>query len=168
MGLLYQLETELERETPERLRQSWQAALDVCQAQCPECQLAMHRHHAYRRSIMTGYGAVELRIPVFRCGECRRMSSGAEVLGEDERYRRYSKKRRVSHKAGGVGVELRGGQRLGGGGENQVVSLAEAGAVRAVAVGGPDIGNGWVVDAQAAGRVEMKVIRDEKGAAPVS
>ena len=92
MGLLYQLETELEQELPERLRQSLQAALDVYQAQCPDCGLAMHRHHAYRRCIMTGYGAVELQIPVFRCGGCRRMSSGAEVLGEEERYRRYSKK----------------------------------------------------------------------------
>ena len=88
MGLLYQLETELEREIPVRLRQSLPAALDVYQAQCPDCQLAMHRHHAYRRSIMIGYGVVELQIPVFRCGECRRMSSGADVLGEDERYRR--------------------------------------------------------------------------------
>ena len=92
MGLLYQLETELEREMPARLGQSLQAALDVYQPLCPDCQLAMHRHHAYRRSIMTGYGVVELRIPVFRCGECRRMSSGADVLGEEERYRRYSKK----------------------------------------------------------------------------
>ena len=92
MGLLYQLETELEQEIPVRLRRSLQAALDAYQAQCPDCELAMHRHHAYRRSIMTGYGAVELQIPVFRCGQCRRMSSGADVLGEDERYRRYSKK----------------------------------------------------------------------------
>ena len=92
MGLLYQLETQLEQEIPVRLRQSLQAALDVYQPLCPDCQLAMHRHHAYRRSIMTGYGAVELRIPVFRCGECRRMSSGADVLGEEERYRQYSKK----------------------------------------------------------------------------
>ena len=92
MGLLYQLETELEQEIPVRLRQSLQRALDAYQAQCSDCGLAMHRHHAYRRSIMTGYGEAELRIPVFRCGECRRMSSGAEVLGEEERYRRYSKK----------------------------------------------------------------------------
>ena len=65
MGLLYQLETELERELPGRLRQSLQRALDAYQAQCPACGLVMHRHHAYRRSIMTGYGAVELQIPVF-------------------------------------------------------------------------------------------------------
>ena len=92
MGLLYQLETELERELPGRLRQSLQRALDAYQAQCPACGLVMHRHHAYRRSIMTGYGAVELQIPVFRCGDCRRLSSGADVLGAEERYRRYSKK----------------------------------------------------------------------------
>ena len=96
MGLLCQLKTELEQEMPGRLRQSLQATLDVCQAQCPDCRLAMHRHHAYRRSIMTGYGmagcgAVELWIPVFRCGERRRMSRGADVSGSEERYRRYSK-----------------------------------------------------------------------------
>ena len=92
MGLLYQLETELEQEIPVRLRQSLQAALDAYQAQCSDCELAMHRHHAYRRSIMTGYGAVELQLPVFRRQQCRRMSRGADVLGEGERYRRYSKK----------------------------------------------------------------------------
>ena len=91
-GLLHQLETELEQELPVRLRQALPGARDLYQAQCPDCQLAMRRHHAYRRSIMTGYGAVALWIPVFRCRECRRMSGGADVLGEDERYRRYSKK----------------------------------------------------------------------------
>ncbi len=75
-----------------RWRQSLQGALDVHQAQGPNCPLAMHRHHAYRRSMMTGYGAVELWIPVFRCGEYRRMRRGADVLGEAERHRRYSKK----------------------------------------------------------------------------
>ena len=63
MGLLYQLEIELEQEIPVRLRQSLPAALDAYQAQCSDCELAMHRHHAYRRSIMTGYGVVELQIP---------------------------------------------------------------------------------------------------------
>ncbi len=97
IGLPFQLETELEREIPARLRQSLQATLDAYQASAaadPDCQLAMHRRHAYQRSIMTGYGVVELRIPVFRCGAYRRMSSGADVLGEEEqeRYRRYSKK----------------------------------------------------------------------------
>ena len=61
MGLLYQLETELEQELPVRLGQSLPGALDLYQAQCPDCQLAMRRHHAYRRSIMTGYGQ-------WRCG----------------------------------------------------------------------------------------------------
>ena len=92
MGLLYQLETQLEREIPTRLRRSLQEALDGYRAHCPDCRLAMHRHHRYHRSIMTGYGEVELQIPVFRCGGCQRMSSGMELLGDEERYRRYSKK----------------------------------------------------------------------------
>ena len=97
MGLLYQLETEMEREIPARLQASLQAALDTYRAHCADCDLAMHRHHRYHPSIMTGYGAVELEIPVFRCGECRSAtggSSGVDLLGDEERYRRYSKKPR--------------------------------------------------------------------------
>ena len=56
MGLLYQLETEMEREIPVRLQASLQAALDAYRAHCADCDLAMHRHHRYHRSIMTGYG----------------------------------------------------------------------------------------------------------------
>lgn len=92
MGLLYELETQVEREIPARLQRSLQEALDGYRAQCPGCQLVMHRHHRYRRSIMTGYGEVGLQIPVFRCGECGGMSSGMDLLGDEERYRRYSKK----------------------------------------------------------------------------
>ena len=95
MGLLYELETQMERDIPARLQRALQERLDAYRALCPHCGLAMHRHHRYRRSIMTGYGAVELRIPVFRCGDCRRMSSGADLLGDEERYRRYSKKRPI-------------------------------------------------------------------------
>ena len=62
-----------------RLRQALPGARDLYQAQCPDCQLAMRRHHAYRRSIMTGYGAVALWIPVFRCGECRRVGWGCAL-----------------------------------------------------------------------------------------
>ena len=43
-------------------------------------------------SIATRYGVVELQVPVFRCGDCHSMTSGAELLGDEERYRRYSKK----------------------------------------------------------------------------
>ena len=92
MGLLYQLETQLERELPVRLRRSLQTALDVYPAQCPDCGLAMHRQHRCLRSIMTGYGELELPIPVFRCGVCQRLSRGADLLGAEERYRRYAKK----------------------------------------------------------------------------
>ena len=77
----------------------------------------MRRHHRYRWSIVTGYGEVELEIPVFRCGERRRMSSGMDLAGDEERYRRYSKNHGVRHETGGAGVELRGGQGVGGGGE---------------------------------------------------
>ena len=89
------METEMEREIPARLQASLQSALDEYRAHCSECGLAMHRHHRYHRSIMTGYGAVELEIPVFRCGECRGMSGGMDLPGDEERYRRHSKKPRI-------------------------------------------------------------------------
>lgn len=92
MGLLNQLETRLEQEMPQRLQESLQRALDEYRARCEPCGLLMHRHHHYPRSIVTGYGEVRLQIPVFRCGQCRQMSSGMSLLGDEERYRRYSKK----------------------------------------------------------------------------
>ena len=92
MGLLNDLETRLEQEMPRRLQESPQRALDDYRAQCAPCGLMMHRHHRHPRSIMTGYGEVRLRIPVFRCGRCREMSSGMALPGDEERYRRYSKK----------------------------------------------------------------------------
>ena len=92
MGLLNEMETRLEQEIPQRLQESLQQALDEYRVQCGDCGLLMHRHHRYPRSIMTGYGEVRLRIPVFRCGQCREMSSGMTLLGDEERYRRYSKK----------------------------------------------------------------------------
>ena len=94
MGLLYQLEVEMAREIPARWQGSLQAALDAYRAHCSDCGLAMHRHYRYHRSIMTGHGEVKLAIPAFRCGCCRRMSGGMDLLGDEKRYRRYSKKPR--------------------------------------------------------------------------
>ena len=48
---------------------------------------------ALPRSTMAGCGAVESRIPVFRCGGCRRMSSGMDLLGDAERHWRHKKPR---------------------------------------------------------------------------
>ena len=137
------METELERELPVRLRQSLPAALDVYPAQCPDCGLAMHRHHNYRRSIMTGYGAVELPIPVFRCGGCRRLNSGADLLGTAERYRRHSKKTtELAVKPAALGLSYAAASGGVGGGAKRVVSLVAAGAAGPTKVGGPGIGAG--------------------------
>ena len=92
MGLLNEMETRLEQELPLRLQTTLQESLDSYRPQLGECGLVMHRHHRYSRSIATRYGVLELQIPVFRCGDCRSMTSGAELLGDEERYRRYSKK----------------------------------------------------------------------------
>ena len=92
MGLLFELETRLEQEVPLRLQGTLQESLDQYRPQCRDCGLLMHRHHRYSRCVATRYGLLELQIPVFRCGDCRSMTSGAELLGDEERYRRYSKK----------------------------------------------------------------------------
>ena len=76
---------------PLRLQRTLQESLDVYRPQCRQCGLVMHRHHRYSRSITTRYGVLELRIPVFCCGDCHNMTSGAELLGDEERYRRYAK-----------------------------------------------------------------------------
>ena len=52
----------------------------------------MHRHHRYARAIATSYGEVRLQIPVFRCGQCRRMAGGMALLGEEMRHQRFAKK----------------------------------------------------------------------------
>ena len=87
MGLLHQLETQLERQIP-----ALQQALDDCQPLCDHCRLARHRHHHYARAIATSYGEVRLRIPVFRCGQCRRMAGGMTLLGQEMRHQRFFNK----------------------------------------------------------------------------
>ena len=73
----------------------------------------MHLHHRYYRSIATRYGVVELQVPVFWCGDCRSMTSGAELLGDEERYRRYSKNCRLARETGALELSYAkaGGQR---------------------------------------------------------
>ena len=78
MGLLDQLE----RQIPVQLQAALQQALDDYQPLCDRCRLAMHRHHRCARAIATSYGEVRLQIPVFRCGQCRRMAGGMTLLGE--------------------------------------------------------------------------------------
>ena len=101
MGFLSDLETLL------------QQALDEKQTQCVPCGLLKHRHHRYLRSIMINYGEIQLRIPVFRCVQSREMSSGVSLLGEEERYRRYSRNHCFSCQAGGPGFDLPTGRRFG-------------------------------------------------------
>ena len=92
MRLLDHLETQLECQIPAQLQAVLQQALDDYQALCDQCRLAMHRHHRYARAIATGYGEVRLQIPVFRCGQCRRMAGGMTLLGDEMHYQRFSKK----------------------------------------------------------------------------
>ena len=69
-----------------QLQAALQQVLDDYQPLCEQCRLAMHRHHHYARAIATGYGEVRLQIPVFRCGQCRRMAGGMTLLGEEMRH----------------------------------------------------------------------------------
>lgn len=93
MGLLYELEEQLEGTVHDQLEQALREALDYYRPMCKKCDLAMHRHHTYPRSILTRHGELDLIIPVFRCGECGDMHSASEVIGEEESRKRYSKKR---------------------------------------------------------------------------
>ena len=92
MGLLNDLETHLEQQIPAQLQAALQQALDDYRPTCPRCQLAMHRHHRYARAITTSYGEIRLQIPQFRCPQCRRLTGGAAILGDEVRYQRFSKK----------------------------------------------------------------------------
>ena len=92
MGLLHYLETQLERQIPAQLQTALQQALDDYQPLCHRCRLAKLRHHRYARAIATGYGEVRLQVPVFRCGQCRRMAGGVTLLGDEMRHQQFSKK----------------------------------------------------------------------------
>ena len=92
MGLLHHLETQLKRQIPAQPQAALQQALGDYQPFCDHCRLAMHRHRRYARAIATGYGEVRWQIPVFRCGQCRRMAGGMTLLGAEMRYQRFSKK----------------------------------------------------------------------------
>ena len=93
MGMLYRLEEEADRTITQQMQQTLQDALGRYTAMCKECDLAMHRHHSYGRAMVTKYGELSLSIPVFRCGECGKMFSGMELIGDVERRKRFSKKR---------------------------------------------------------------------------
>ena len=92
MGLLDDLETQLEREIPLQLPTKLQQALDHYQPHCSRRALAMHRHHRYDRTISTSYGPLRVAVPVFRCGQCRQMAGGVALLGSEVRCQRFSKK----------------------------------------------------------------------------
>ena len=92
MGLLHHLEIQLERQIPAQLQAALQQALDDYQPLCGHCRLAIHRHHCYAHAIATGYGEVRVQIPVFGCGQCRRMAGGMTLLGDEMRHQRFSKK----------------------------------------------------------------------------
>lgn len=95
MGMLYELEEEADRNITHQMQQTLQDALDGYRVMCAKCDLAMHRHHRYNRALVTKYGELRLRVPVYRCGECGGMSSGMELIGEVERGKRFSKKREM-------------------------------------------------------------------------
>ena len=61
MGLLNDLETQLEQEIAAQLQESLQQALNDFRSECTDCGLLMHRHQRYPRSLMSGYGEVRLR-----------------------------------------------------------------------------------------------------------
>ena len=43
-------------------------------------------------AIATVYDEVSVQIPMFRCGQCRRLTDGMTLLGDEMRYQRFFKK----------------------------------------------------------------------------
>jgi len=91
MGLLSELEGAGEEWLHGELERRLQERLDGYRPECGGCKLRMERHHSYSRSIVSRHGELSLRIPVFRCGRCGGMASGAGLIGEEEGRRRFSK-----------------------------------------------------------------------------
>ena len=67
-----------------------------------ECDVAMARHHCYKRTIIAKYGEMRLDVPVFRCGDCGMMTNGMDVIGKGQTRKLYSKIRdeamRLAHR----------------------------------------------------------------------
>lgn len=94
MGLPNGQEMQLELPIPAQPQTALQQELDDYRPAGPDCQLAMPRRHRDARTVITGYDAVRLQIPVFRCGERRRRAGGITLLCDDTRHQRFSKNSR--------------------------------------------------------------------------
>ncbi len=90
--LLSQLQREYEgtlgRHLRSHLQRTLQDSLDRYRPSCPACGTTMYRQRSYIRSFLINHGDLRLDVPVFRCAECRRMASGADIIGSEDRRRR--------------------------------------------------------------------------------
>ena len=85
MGLLNDLEMQLERQIPAQLQTTLQQALDDYRPVCPECRLAMPSHHRMPETSLPDTARSDCKSPVFRYSECRHMAEGMTPLGDDTR-----------------------------------------------------------------------------------
>ena len=163
--MIFDLETRLEQESPKRLQGTLQESLDGYRPQCHECGLVMHRHHRFSGSIATRYGLLELQIPVSRCGECHSITSGAELLGDENATAGTRKNRRMGREAGCPGTELRPVRAVGGLRNKHPVPLGQPGAARQPVLSGKvgEVEGLWT--RTSSGSREVRVIRDERGTA---
>jgi len=114
MGLLSEMEDRGESWLREELERGLQERLDEYRPECKGCGLTMQRHHTYGRSILSRHGELSLRIPVFRCGGCGEMASGAGLIGRKKGGGASQKGAPGGPEAGSAGVELPpGGMLLG-------------------------------------------------------
>ncbi len=103
MGMLYRLEEAADRTITSQMQEALQSALDLYKVMCESCNIAMARHHSYSRLIVSKYGELRLRVPVFRCTHCGDMGSGMELIGSVDRGKRYSKNARRGDETGNLG-----------------------------------------------------------------
>ena len=128
----------------------------------------MHRHHRYARAIATGYGEVRVQIPLFCCGQCRRMTGGMTLLlGDEMRRQRFSKKNRdTAISLAEHLIELRPRRKPGGLPQECGLPVTAEAAFGCAAVAAVrNAGNGRAVDATRSGRTELKAIRAAAGTA---
>lgn len=128
MGFLYELEETYEGKIRQALKENLEERMLKARPSCPECGGLMHLHDSYPRGIVTKYGLIELKVPLFQCPSDLRTKSGIEALGAEEVRQRFSKKNEGrSPKASRVGFELQSGGYAFRVCEEQPLQVAEEG-----------------------------------------
>ena len=107
------------------------------------------------------YGEVRLQIPVFRCGQCRRMTGGMTLRGQEMRHQRFPKNRDIAISLAAPGLSYaRAGNQSG------CVKSTVCQWLRKSPLAAPELPPGGTLELDGlwtrtrSGRAELKVIRN--------